>query len=73
MRDRSSSRAVGRVHVGDAGRIGPTPGPVVARIRPKLAGLGAAGVHRPGGQYHAHRAGGPDHREAFSARITTVI
>ena len=42
MRDRSSSRAVGRVHVGDAGWVRPTPGPVVARIRPKLAGLGAA-------------------------------
>lgn len=42
MRDWPSGRAIRGVDVGDAGWIRPAPGPVVTRIRPKLAGLGAA-------------------------------
>ena len=59
MRDQSSGCAIGRVDVGDAGRIRPAPGPVVARIRPELAGLGAAAArveHRCRGLVGKQRA-----------------
>ena len=42
MGDRPLGLAVGRVDVGDARRIGAAPWPIVARIGPELAGLGAA-------------------------------
>ena len=39
--DRLRRLAVGRIDIGDCRRVRSAPGPVVSRIGPKLAGLGA--------------------------------
>lgn len=52
--------AVGRIEIGDAGRIDPAPGAIVARIGKQLARLGAAapGIeHRRGGLVGEELAG----------------
>ena len=49
MSDRPFGFAVGRVDIGHAGRVPSTPGPIVPRVGPQLAGLGppASGIeHR---------------------------
>ena len=42
MGDRPLGLAIGRIDIGDAGRVGAAPGPIVSGIGPELAGLGAA-------------------------------
>ena len=39
--DRPLGLAVGRIDVGDAGRVGAAPGPIITCVGPKLADLGA--------------------------------
>ena len=41
MRERLRRLAIGRIDIGDRRRVRSAPGPVVSRIGPKLAGLGA--------------------------------
>ena len=41
MRDRLRGLAVGRIDIGDRRRVRSAPGPIVSRIGPELAGLGA--------------------------------
>ena len=40
--DRLRGLAIGRVHIGDAGRVGAAPRPIITRVGPQLADLGAS-------------------------------
>ena len=42
MGDRPLGLAIGRIDIGDAGRVGAAPRAIIARVGPELAGLGAS-------------------------------